>query len=384
MKKKKNRFKPILEPREHEVVVEKMGLFGEGIARLNESNILFIPFGAVGERCVVREVAKRKHYIQCKKLSTIETGPDQVTPKCSVFGICGGCQLQHLSYEAQVEQKRQVLEHVVRKQLDCSVSVTALACPMPYGYRRRTRFRQREGQVGYFKKGTLDFLSIPSCPVAVDSINSWLSDEKNFPRPDTVHDISLDAFDDGSVKTYTGAEQTQMGFRQANAWGEAILRELIGKACQKGQKGILELYSGSGQLVLPEFKPAPDRHYLGVDGDPVNIENGKKCFPDSNISFEVGTLPRWMIEKNSQDPGFFESFGTVILDPPRSGIGEELSKVEAFKKIPELIYISCDPISWSHDVRKLHSDFELKEVIMVDMFPQTRHFEVFSRFVSKV
>jgi 23S rRNA (uracil1939-C5)-methyltransferase len=377
------KYQPVPAPRIHTVTIEKVGIYGEGIARTLTGETVFVPFAHVGEVCEVQETRRRRHFIETRKLRTLVEGRDRVEPVCPLFTRCGGCQLQHMDYGAQVEQKRQVLQVFVRKKLGLEMTVQADPCPRPYGYRRRVRLRQFGGKVGYFRSRTHEFLDVRSCPIAVSEINAWLQDSRNFPRPREDVDLSIDVQADGQIKTYEGSDQRQMGFQQANAWGEARLRELICEDLHGAHKGILELYAGSGALVLPWFKPEEQGfRYLGVDGDEVNVRRGRELYGSESVSFERGMLPGWLTLKLAEQPQALDAYDVLVLDPPRGGTNLRPKTVKALATLQRIIYISCDPLSWTRDAKLLleHTHLRLRRLHMIDMFPQTRHFEIYSLF----
>lgn len=378
-------YSAIKEPKTYTVTIEKMGMFGEGVAKV-EDGVIFVPFAGVGETCEVEAVERRKHFINGRKIKTISLGPNAAEPECEYFGECGGCQLQHIDYPEQVNQKQQILEHFVRNKLESDCPIEVFASPKQYGYRRRVRLRQNQGEVGFFKNRSLSFIPVKECPVAVDDINDWLNDDTNFPRPETNHDISIDYREGQGVTTYQGSEQNLMGFQQVNAWGEGLLQELIEQESQPVlDKGILELYCGAGGLVLSWFKPTPEQAYFGIDNDGANIREGMARHQSDNIHFEVGHLPEWLSKKQQETPEFIDAFDVMVLDPARGGVGKSLKKLKPMPSFKKWIYVSCNPVSWYKDLKTLQAKHGLKleRVAMIDMFPQTRHFEVFSVLVPK-
>lgn len=362
------------------VRIEKLGVYGEGIGRNESGDVFFVPLSALGDVLEVQPIKRKKQYVEARIIKIIEASADRQDPQCSLFGSCGGCQLQHMSYESQVAYKQQLLQHQIQKYLGCEMEVGVRASQTPYGYRRRVRMRQKAGRVGYFGRGTHSFIAVDQCAIAHEGINAWLAAPRHFPRPESHWDISLDVQNDGTVRAYEGPAQSHMGFRQANADGELAIQELLQSHMMSVNRGVLELYAGEGTLVLPWFQLTGNKFYLGVDADPVNVDKGRQRYGKDRAQFEVGTLPAWLLRREIQDPAFLSQFDVMVLDPPRSGMGSDIKLIQTLKSIPKIIYVSCDLFSWIHDTRLLQEvhGFKLQHVVMVDMFPQTRHFEVFS------
>ncbi|GIQ68911.1 hypothetical protein XYCOK13_17350 [Xylanibacillus composti] len=93
-----------------EVVADIVGIGhnGEGVGRY-QGFTLFIPGALPGEKALARVVKLKKQFGYGKLLEVVEASPDRVAPPCSIYSQCGGCQLQHLDYEAQLRVKRQLV-----------------------------------------------------------------------------------------------------------------------------------------------------------------------------------------------------------------------------------------------------------------------------------
>jgi 23S rRNA (uracil1939-C5)-methyltransferase len=66
----------------------------------------------------------------------------------------------------------------------------------------------------------------------------------------------------------------------------------------------------------------------------------------------------------------------IVMDPPRAGVGAEVCALLERISAPEIVYVSCDPVTLARDLRSLtRSGYSLSELYMVDMFPQTLHLE---------
>jgi 23S rRNA (uracil1939-C5)-methyltransferase len=132
-------------------------------------------------------------------------------------------------------------------------------------------------------------------------------------------------------------------------------------------KNVLDLYSGAGNFSLPLAMHAAS--VTGVEENPGAVEDGKRNLELNNIK------NCRFIRSNVDSLRMSGPVDILVVDPPRQGIGDSAIK-KIFDISPERVaYISCNPASFSRDLKKLHERYELKSVRMIDFFPQTYHIE---------
>src|SRR5690554_1610464 len=93
---------PVEKNGEYTAEIVGLGHEGEGVGRVNGFT-LFIHGALPGERVRVRVMKVKKQFGYAKLIEVVEPSPDRVVPPCVIYSQCGGCQLQHLSYEGQLE-----------------------------------------------------------------------------------------------------------------------------------------------------------------------------------------------------------------------------------------------------------------------------------------
>jgi predicted DsbA family dithiol-disulfide isomerase/predicted RNA-binding protein with TRAM domain len=93
-----------------ELTVDRLAAGGDGVARADDGRVVFVPGSAPGDRVRVRIVEQRKRFARAEIVSLVEPGPGRAEPRCSVFGRCGGCTWQHLSYASQLDAKVAIVE----------------------------------------------------------------------------------------------------------------------------------------------------------------------------------------------------------------------------------------------------------------------------------
>jgi len=123
--------------------VESLGYDGRGVARLDGKTV-FIEGALAGERVRFRYVSKHKNFDTGALIELLEASPNRVTPPCPHFGTCGGCDLQHLRPEIQIQAKQRILAEQFARigKVQPETWLEPIAGPA-LGYRRRARLGAR-------------------------------------------------------------------------------------------------------------------------------------------------------------------------------------------------------------------------------------------------
>jgi len=117
---------------------------GEGVARVGEF-VVFIPFTAPGDVVEAKLTEVKKSFGRAELVKIITGSTERVTPKCTYFGECGGCQYQHIDYAAQLRWKHRQISELFRRVggFDPSIVQGVIPCPNPYHYRNRILVRSQ-------------------------------------------------------------------------------------------------------------------------------------------------------------------------------------------------------------------------------------------------
>ncbi len=112
------------------LTVSDIAFGGEGVARV-EDFVVFVPFVAVGEVVEAEITELRKRFARAKLLRVVTPSPERVEPICPHFGVCGGCQYQHLSYPAQVRLKHKQVRDLFQRigRFDPGLIAPVVPCP---------------------------------------------------------------------------------------------------------------------------------------------------------------------------------------------------------------------------------------------------------------
>ena len=153
-----------------QVPIHGLGHSGEGVGRYQGLTV-FVPGGAPGDLLDVRIVEVKKNYARGDLAAVVQPSPHRVAPPCPVVGECGGCQLQHIAYPAQLDLKRQqVVDAVERLGKLTGVTVhPTRGMTEPWNYRNKAQFPVglRSGRIvaGFYAPGTHRIVAIEQCAI---------------------------------------------------------------------------------------------------------------------------------------------------------------------------------------------------------------------------
>ncbi len=197
-----------------------------------------------GELARIRIVEAKKSYAVGEPFEMLETSPDRVTPFCAVFGTCGGCQLQHLSYEAQLRWKSRVVRDALTRigGFENVRVAPAIGTASPRAYRNKMALVVRRDnsavEFGFYQMRSHDFVPIAGCPVVLPQLDdeiAALRQAANDPElagafEGVLHAVARAGSATGeSVLTLTTAEASPALHRAAPALARR-LRGLVGIA----------------------------------------------------------------------------------------------------------------------------------------------------------
>lgn len=381
---------------ELEVSVDKLVYGGEGLARAND-RVLFIAGAAPGDRLRVRITEVEKRLLRAEIVKITTPSPQRRTPPCHYFGSCGGCQLQHLPYSAQLSAKAEFIRDALARigHIEWPLAIEVKHAD-EFGYRSRAQLKIGRGsrplQIGFYRAGTHEVCDIDACPILAPELNEALAELRNgsteiansavpytkleltagtggvSSRP-AVGRFSTDAV----VQHVRGIDYhyDPECFFQVN---RLLLETLIDTAldARTGRLAI-DLYAGVGLFALQmarryqkvmatEVSPAASHwgaHNIRVN----NIDN---------VEFSALSAERWLSRYGAR----LGPVDLLVLDPPRAGASRKVID-EVVKLAPaELVYVSCDPATLARDLRLLiDNGYRLNNVTGVDLFPQTYHIE---------
>ena len=375
-----------------ELRIESLAAGGDGVARDPEGRVVFVPYAAPGDRVRVRIERERKRHAHGEIEELLEAGPDRVDARCAVHGRCGGCGWQHLSYAAQGTAKQRVVRDALERvgHFDAPPALEWFPSPHPYAYRGRARLHVSGEDVGFRARGSNELVPVSNCPVleanldaalgelARDAAGGALSEAEEWELSATADGVvtrtALPAVGGTPRRVAAGSETLRVSpgvFVQANP---ALLGVWIDWICAAagGGDACLELYAGAGFLSLPLARNfarlacvelsapacrdlAHNLREVGLDAD----VRRAAVMPDA--------LGGWLARDRPD---------TVVLDPPRAGLGAKNAARLGDSGATRVVYAACDPAPWARDLAVLReAGFRLARCAAFDFFPQTAHVE---------
>ena len=167
---------PVEKGKEYNIHIESLGTSGEGVGRIDGFTV-FVEGGLPGEDLLIRITEVKKNYAAADLLKIINASHDRVKPPCEIYRECGGCQLQHLSYEGQLMAKQQQVKDAMERigHLKNLPVLPTIGAKEPWNYRNKVAFpvgRDRGRTIiGCFAQGTHKIIDSSDCMIQ-DKINN--------------------------------------------------------------------------------------------------------------------------------------------------------------------------------------------------------------------
>ncbi len=397
---------------------------------------VFVPFVLEDETIEASIVEQKRGFARGRVEKILQPSPQRVEPPCPYFGRCGGCHYQHSRYEHQVEIKAGILKETLRRtaKLELETEIKIHPSP-PWNYRNRARLHVRTAPdftLGYYKFNSHEVLPVEQCPVSSLLINRAISAFWRMGRerkmPDGIREIEF----------FVNAEDTELLIEVScepgtpstpiREWADAArsaMPEIIGIVADKTDaahagkrvepKRIAT--SGSGEIncrVDGVSYRVSAGSFFQINRHLINELVATVCRQDGDIALDlyagVGLFSTFLSRKFAQviavEPSqtshldllhnspsnvkavrattadFLRSAAgklrpdLVVVDPPRSGLGETVVQSLVGLGAHRMTYISCDPATASRDlVGLLSAGYRIEQVHLVDLFPQTFHIE---------
>ncbi|MFI0399302.1 MAG: 23S rRNA (uracil(1939)-C(5))-methyltransferase RlmD [Thiolinea sp.] len=427
-----------------EAEISSLTLEGKGVARVNGKTV-FIEGALPEEKVAFRYTSYKANYDEGRVETVLSASPNRVEPKCQHFAICGGCSWQHISLEAQILYKQQILLdnllHIGKVQPE---TVFEPLTADGWAYRRKARLgarwvrKKQQVLVGFREKNGGLLADISRCevlhPLVGERITALKDLATSLDARDTLPQIEVSIGDDDVAalvvrhmqplsagdsekllnfarefnfelylqpagpqtvhKVYgerslaylhphfnTRVQFEPLDFIQVN---QALNRKMVMRALE-----LLELKSTDTVLDLfcglGNFTLPLARQaaqVIGVEGDQAMVERARAAAHANELQNTDYYVCNLMSEDLSKEPWLKRSYDRILLDPPRAGAKEVIPHLGKLKA-ERIVYVSCDPATLARDAGELvHTQgYKLLGAGVMDMFPHTAHVESIAVFV---
>lgn len=390
---------------------------GDGVGR-SDGIVTFVAGSLPGETVLVDGIQKKKRFQTAGLKEVVHASEHRIAPPCLYSGRCGGCSIQHYEYQAGLDWKKTRVEGLlVKAGVDAQVADT-IGMTHPWAYRNNMQLKVGPAGIGFFERGSHKIVDIEHCPIQSETANRVLgmlrrmdltgirevlvrTHEKHamvsligknaFETPlqsldvETVLSVWGKAEEKSPRKHRRGDRylQIELGeicygihpatFFQVNTEMAEKLFEIALKRQTKAQNAvILDLYCGIGALTLLAAKTAKKAYGVEIQRTAVSmaksiaeragIENAKFFAAPSE------SATRRILQEKKPN--------TVFVDPPRAGLDKTVIQALTESRVPEVVYISCDPATLTRDLSLFQEGgWKVGELQPVDMFPWSTHVE---------
>jgi 23S rRNA (uracil1939-C5)-methyltransferase len=386
------------------VNIEKLVYGGKGLTRIN-GQVVFVPFTLPGEKVRIQITKRHRDYLEGEVLEVVESSPSRVAPDCRYFGRCGGCQISHASYDHQLGTKVSILkETLTRSKINFPDLEVIPGNPFGYRHRAQLKYSARKRQLGFFQINTNQIVDVQQCLCLTPGLNELMIQLRNELATTPVQNLSeIELYENEAGETaayfnsklpsdvkerlgkvtnvFASDDVNQTGlmlkfrdaqfpmepgiFLQVNPglW-KSMIQEVESHFKNNPEAVVAELYCGAGFFTV-SIAPRVQRVYASEENERA-IEFAKTHHKTKNV--------KW-IRARAEDYKIPQDVTAVVVDPPRAGLHKNVITQLLQNKPKRITYVSCEPTSLARDLKQLSSGYKIERLVLLDLFPQTYHFE---------
>lgn len=408
-------------PEIFQVRLDRFVYGGDLMGRLPDGRVIFVPFGLPGELVSVEAIEVKNRYIKGKLVEILEVSPERIQPKCTHFGVCGGCHYQHLVYEKQVTLKSELL----RDQLtriggfeDPAIHLGSV-CEQPWNYRNAIQFHLgNHHKPGFMTPHSNSVIEITECHLPETALNDFwpVLDIEPFPGLERIElragsdESAMMIFESSTLDLPTMTIEQPVSavnlspagriiiagddylnyqihdrvfhvsagsFFQVNThMAEKMVDEIRQNLEIRSSDVVLDLYCGVG--LFSAFLAPKCRELIGV-------EISSSACSDFVINMDVyDHVSLYESTAEKALPALKVKPDVVLVDPPRAGLNAEVIDYLVKMKPREIAYVSCDPATLARDLSRLvRGGYQVNTTKLFDLFPQTSSIESITYLRSK-
>jgi 23S rRNA (uracil1939-C5)-methyltransferase len=426
------------------LAIESLAHGGDGIARAPDGKTVFVAGACPGDTVEAHITEERPSFARAITGRVLEPSSDRVEPRCPYFGRCGGCQWQHISYDAQLRAKELIARDTLGRigGVDPEVVAGVVAAATPYGYRNKVELASVGGPalgLGFHVAGSSEVVQVDTCdllpdewrraPKALRGSLRFLAGDGDLDvvrvavrTSQRTGDSEIDVWtmagpfprkmagkalaDSLDVRTVTrvitrepvgardvrgvevlvgrgfwtervGAHEHTVSapsFFQVNtAQADRLVDAALDALAPEPTERVVDVYSGVGTFTLPLAERAGS--VVALEGSGAALKDLRRNLEHHGLHAEVvpGDVAHTLAELGPAD--------AVLVDPPRTGMSQDVVDGLVGVAPDRIVYVSCDPATLARDVGRLAvHGYQLTQASGVDLFPQTYHIETVARF----
>lgn len=220
---------------------------GDALAKI-EGFPVFVQGGCPGDRLKVKIVKANKNYANAVIEEILEPSPHRVKPFCPLHNVCGGCGWQHMDYEFQLEQKRNIVQETVKKITGLDIEVKpVLPSPQTREFRSKVQYPVSQTKVskrllaGYYKRGSHELVNIKYCPIQpkiIDKITEFIRNK--------AQELGISGYNENIKKGFKG-ELRHIVYRFSKSKNECIIIFVV------NDTKLSEKFKNLAKKIMAEF-----------------------------------------------------------------------------------------------------------------------------------
>lgn len=410
--------------------IEQVAHGGICVAR-HEGRVVFVRHALPGERVVaeVTDDVDGRSFMRADAVEIVTASPDRVEPPCHHAhpGGCGGCDWQHASLPSQRELKRSVVREQLKRFAGLDVDVQVEPVPNTAGldtgldWRTRVQFAvDAQGRAGLRRHRSREIEPLEACPIAHPAVDEVGATRRTYEGIDAIEVIAAPTSGDRAivvtarghnrdprvppmdVSTAVLLSDGKRGIPTVVALQgrPGVREEAVGRTWRVSGSGFWQVHPGAADLlasaVLEALEPKPGEYaidlYCGVglfagaiadvlgpggrvtavEADPAAAEDAAFNLRDvtGQVRVETGRVEHVLLTSGIRQADL------VVLDPPRSGAGKDVTTWICSLRPRRIAYVACDPTALARDlVTAAANGYVLTKLRAFDLFPMTHHVE---------
>ena len=429
-----------------EAVIEALSHEGRGVTSI-EGKKVFVDGALPGEKVLFKYTRKRSRHAEGYAVEVLEPSDKRIEPKCTYYGLCGGCSFQHLSAADQIEHKQTVLLEQIRHAggVEPQEVLEPLTGP-EWGYRRKARLgvkyvlKKEKLLVGFREKRSSFVAEMNSCEVLHPQVGKRIDALKSLI-------LGLQAYNKiPQIEVAIAQDSTALIFRHLEELSQDDRDSLLVFQNETGLSIFLQ--SGGPDTVVPLDTSTNNMMHYRLDKYDIDIQFRPDDFTQVNFDINEKMIDRVIemldLQSDERVLDLFCGLGNfslplanrtgyvlavegsndlilrarenaisngieniefhvldlmqdditapylktdcqkILLDPPRTGAQEIIRQLD-FKNVEKVVYVSCNPATLARDTGILVKEkgLKLKQAGVMDMFPHTSHVESIALFVHE-